>query len=380
MATIFSTLDRISQQLFNRTYGWTGVEIGCHTINLAQVRWTNERWQLAAVWSVEHPKTNSNEPSSSSDEDAFGWLTADEIFENGLASTLQSLENLNSLFHGRYCAATLTDGMIDYRELDLPLGELSESKAMARSEIALETECDLEDLLLDCWELPQCNPRATTTCFGAVSIKKSAALTIARDLLRAGFECQTLDAVPCGMARATSMVVDDETISTLAIDLGYHQATITLVKAGQPLFSRAVRSLGLIPLLERISDSFEISKSDAQTLLFQANSDRTVKGETMDGFTSQLQRELGTYLQAISNEVNRTVQYTSRSHRSATPSQLLLMGTGVQIPCLDQALAERVGLECKTWAIELSENLFGNQPIATYAIAAGLSALAWENV
>ncbi len=380
MGPLFNTLDRFGKQLFKRTYGWTGVEIGCHTINMAQVRRIDERWQLAAVWSVEHPKPDPHESDSvsSSSNETFGWRTIDEIFEHGIATTLECLENLNSLFHGHNCAATLTDGMIDYRELDLPLGEPSESRAMLRSEIALETECELEELLMDCWDLPQCNPRASTSCFGAASIKRSAALLIASDLLRAGFECQTLDAIPCAMARTTSMMVDDESTSTLAVDLGYHQATITLVKAGHPLFSRGVRSLGLISLLERIAGSFEISMSDAQTLLLQSTNDQTAMGAKRDRFTSPLQREMVAFQQAISNEIDRTVQFASRANRSATPSQVLLMGTGVQVPCLDQAIAERVGLNVQSWAIDLSENLFGNQPIATYAIAAGLSALAWE--
>lgn len=377
MATLFPTLNQIRQRLFSQSFGWTGVEVGCHTINMAQVRRIDERWVLAAVWSVKHPKTNSIESAtpSSSKAEKFGWLSKEAIFEHGLAPTLESLENLNSLFQGRYCAATLTDRMIDYRELDLPQVEPTESKAMVRSEIALEVECELEELSIDCWDLPQSKPRASTSCFGAVSIKRSAALMIASDLLRAGFECQTLDAVPCAMARSTSMVVDDESASTLAIDIGYGQATLTLVKAGIPILSRGVRSLGLVTLLEQIAASFDLSWADAQTLLFQSPNDSRAK---TNRFSSPLQQQIIAFLQAIANEIDKTILYVSRSHRSATPNQVLLMGAGARIPFLNQSIEERVGLPTQTWAIDLSENLFGSQPIATFAIAAGLSALAWE--
>ena len=377
MASIFPSLNQIRQRLFNPSFGWTGVEIGCHTINMAQVRRIDERWVLAAVWSVKHPKSNSNESAttSSSRGDKFGWLSKEAIFEHGLTPTLVSLENLNSLFQGHYCAATLTDRMIDYRELDLPSVESTESKAMVRSEIALEVECELEELSIDCWDLPQSTPRAGTSSFGAVSIKRSAALMIASDLLRAGFECQTLDAIPCAMARSTSMVVDDESASTLAIDIGYGQVTITLVKAGIPVLSRGVRSLGLVTLLDQIATSFDLSWADAQTLLFQSPNDSRAK---TNRFSSPLQQQIIAFLQVIANEIDKTVLYVSRSHRSASPNQVLLMGAGARIPFLNQAIEERVGLPTQSWSIDLSENLFGSQPIATFAIAAGLSALAWE--
>lgn len=377
MATLLPTLNQIRQRLFGQSFGWTGVEVGCHTINMAQVRRIEDRWVLAAVWSIKHPKTNSNEAAntSSSRNENFGWLSKEAIFEHGLAPTLKSLEKLNSLFQGHYCAATLTDSMVDYRELDLPLIEPTESKAMVRSEIALDLECELEELSIDSWDLPQTNPRAGTACFGAVSIKRAAALMIASDLLRAGFECQTLDAIPCAMARSTAMIVSDESTSTLAIDIGYGQATITLVKAGIPVLSRGVRSLGLVTLLDQIATSFDLSWADAQTLVFQSPNDFKAKP---NGFASPLQQQVIAFLHAIANEINKTAQYVSRSHRSATPNQVLLMGAGGEIPFLNQAIEERVGLPTQTWAIDLSENLFGSQPIATYAIAAGLSALAWE--
>ena len=375
-------LDRVSHLALHRSYGWTGVEIGCHTINMAQVRKNDGRWQLAAVWSVKHPTPYAMEPiqNASPCDEVFGWFAADAICEHGLAPTLERLENLNSLFHGRDCAATLTDGMIAYRELDLPLSDSAELRSMVSSEIAIESECELEDLSTDCWELPPNRPRAETPCFGAVSLKKSTALMVAKDLLNAGFECQTLDAVPCAMARATSMVVDDNSLSTLAVDLGYHQATVTLVRAGKPLMSRGLRSFGLILLLEQIARSFELSMSDAQTLLFQSPSTRNGSSKGHDEFSNPLQQKLGAFLQSLSNEIDKTIDYTNRAYRSMVPCQLLLMGAGVRIPNVEQAIEVRVGLPTHTWAIDLSENLFGNQNVATFAVASGLSMLAWESM
>ncbi len=380
MRRLFFKLDRIRHHALRRSYGWTGIEIGCHTINMAQVCKIDNRWLLTAVWSIEHttPYPLESIPIASPSDEAFGWLASEEICEYGLAPTLELLENLNSLFHGRDCAATLTDGMIAYRELELPSSDSAETKSMVRSEIALETECELEELSTDCWELPSNRPRAETPSFGAVSLKKSTALLLASDLLNAGFECQTLDAVPCAMARATAMVVEDRDVSTLAVDLGYYQATVTLVVAGKPLMSRGLRSFGLIQLLEQIARTFEISMSDAKTLLFQSPSTRNGNPTEKDEFSNPLQQKLNGFFQSLSNEIDKTIHYANRTYRSITPYQLLLMGAGVRISNIDRAIEARIGLPTHTWAIDLSENLFGNQHVATFAIAAGLSMLAWE--
>jgi Tfp pilus assembly PilM family ATPase len=381
MRQLLSHLDRICDRVFNRSYGWTGVEIGCHAIHMAQVRRIDHSWQLAAVWSVEHPSHCSTESteSSSQDDETFGWLPSESICEKGLDTTLEYLRDLNTLFKGNYCAATLNDGMIDYREMELPQCNPSESLSMVHSEIALESESEMEQLIAGCWQLPNNRPNAITASFGAVSVKRSTAQRIANDLLAVGFECQTLDAVPCAMARATAMVTDDKQVATLAVDIGYKQATITLVHNGQPILSRGIRNLGLLPLIEQIATSFEITLSDSKTLLFQATAGRSVPTDDQDQFTNPLQQVLNQYMHILALEIDKTIEYANRAYRTITASQLLLMGDGCRIPSVQCELASRVGLLTQIWSIDLSSNLFGEQQIASFAIAAGLSALAWED-
>jgi len=379
MRQLFSQLDRLGNRVFNRSYGWIGVDIGCHAIHLAQVRRTESSWQLSAVWSVEHPSTYTTEAAQneSTGEETFAWLTSESICNEGLAQTRDYLRNLNTLFKGRNCAATLNDGMITYREMELPQCDPSESLAIVHSEIAIETESELEELVAGCWQLPS-RPRSITTSYGAASIKESTALLLANDLLSAGFECQTLDAVPCAMARATEMVIEDKQAGTLAIDLGYKQATIALVQAGQPILSRALRNIGLLPFIEQIAKSFELTVSDSQTLLFQFASSRSDSEDCSEQFANPLQQLLNHYLQILSLEIEKTVDFASRTYRTITPVKLLLMGDGARIPSLEHKLASRLGIPTQTWSIERSGNLFGEHHISSFAIAAGLSSLAWE--
>ncbi|MCY3009528.1 MAG: hypothetical protein NTY42_06785 [Planctomycetota bacterium] len=379
MTRNLSITNRLYTRLFSRSDGWIGIEIGCHSIHFAQVRKRENRLQLSAIWSLEHPlnKLPESNKSNSRIDETFGWVTREEMFNSGLARTLET-ENLSSLFLGSHCATTLTDGMIAYRELELPSAIPSEADAMVRSEIAIETDLDMEELVTNCWELPQCDRRTGTFSYGAVSIKKSEASQIASSLLRAGFECQTMDALPCAIARSTAMVVTDPDISTLAIDLGYHQATLTLVKAGRPVLSRELRGLGVVALLDQIADALELSRSDAQILLFQPSGKSVCDGPNTLAFSNPIHQQLSSFFQVLASEIDKTVQFVNRAYRSATTNQLLLMGTGSRIANLERSLEDRTGLPARLWRIDLSDSLFGEQPTSVYAIAAGLSTLAWE--
>ena len=308
--------------------------------------------------------------------EAFGWLTNEELGQHGLAPTRPLFENVNELFQGRKCAATLSDGLIAYRELELPNGNATESRSMIESEIALECERECEELCIESWGLPSSRKNSQTTLVGAVSLDKSLAIGIANDLNRSGFECLALDAPQCAIARATAMVVEDEQAATLAVELGYRQTTLTLVTAGEPLMSRCLTGLGLSRMLEDVAISFGISMGDAQTLLFadiQRHQDST--GNGVQASVMQMARA---FAQSLAMEINRTVSFVHRSNSRLAPRQLILMGEGVQLCGIESSLRERIAIPIDLWAIPHPTHRLSRQQIATYAIASGLSALAWE--
>ncbi len=255
MSSILSSLERVNRRFLKRSYGWTGIEIGCHVIRMAQVMRTDRRWELATVWSVEQetPHDQAFNSAAADFEETFGWISPTVLRSEGLGATLEHFDNLHSLFRGRECAATFSDGVIEYRELELPECVPTEIHSLLQSEVTLESECDFDELLIDYWELPANRPRSTTNSFGVVSLDRSVAISTANDLLRSGFECRVLDAMPCAIARATCMMTGEADSPTLAIDLGYQQTTITLVHHEKPMLTRTARSIGLRPFLEQIA-------------------------------------------------------------------------------------------------------------------------------
>lgn len=384
MNTLFPSLDQVAQQLFQRSVGWTGIEIGCHEIKLAQVSKKGSQWSLSATWSIENPVPFQGEikdlPSlqANRDQEWFGWTEAHDILDEGIAQLLSESDKLNGLFKGKYCAATLSDGMIEYREMDLPVCDPAEARAIVDSEVALEAECEPNELVSDFWKLPKSRSRTETASYAAVSLKSNTAERIALDLLRIGFDCLVMDAVPCASARAIQMMIPEETYTCIAVDLGYGPPTMTLVQNGVPVLTRSLRSCSLISVLKNIAATFEVNLADAQTLLFQSSTFDDTNALNQEGFSNPLRRAIESYLQTLSLEIKKTVQFSDRAFQSITPERIVLMGAGVKIPRIAETLERKTNLLTDFWNIPGSAERFGNQPVGNFAIAAGLSSLAWR--
>lgn len=384
MSTATSLFSQVNTRWFQRSIGWTGVEIGCHEVKMAQVRKLDGGWCLSSCWTIENPIPYTSEVSErvghhpNQIQESFGWMANTDLLENGLIPLFAGAESLNGLFQGKKCAATLNDGMIDYREINLPFSDLDEAYPVVSSEVAFEAECEPNELITDCWRLPKSRSRHELSTYAAVSLKCTAAEQLSTDLLRIGFDCQVIDAVPCAIARATQMMIQDHESITLAVDVGYGQATVTMVQDDEPILTRSLRSCSLISLLEGIARAFEVSLADAQTLLFQSSANDSFRDSGKEGFSNPLRQRSDAFLNALSYEINKTLEYCSRVFQSVTPQRILIMGAGVKIPRITNVLEQKTNLPTHVWCMESTFGPLENRPIGSFAIAAGLSSLAWD--
>jgi Tfp pilus assembly PilM family ATPase len=384
MSTATSLFSQINTRWFQRSIGWTGIEIGCHEVKMAQVRKLDGRWILSSIWTIENPVAYTSIGNecighrSNRIQESFGWMPSTDLLEKGLAPLFTEAESLNGLFQGKRCAVTLNDGMIDYRELDLPFSNLEDAYPVVSSEVAFEAECEQNELITDCWQLPKSRSRHESSTYAAVSLKCAAAEQMSADLLRIGFDCQVIDAVPSAIARATQMMIQDNESITLAIDLGYGQSTVTMVQEDEPVLTRSLRSCSLLSLLEGIARVFEVSVSDAQTLLFQSSANDSFQNSGKEGFSNPLRQRTDVFLNALSFEINKTLEYYSRAFYSVPPQRILIMGAGVKIPGIASVLEQKTNLPTFVWSMESTFGPLESRPLGSFAIAAGLSCLAWD--
>jgi Tfp pilus assembly PilM family ATPase len=382
MSSLLSKVAQLRSKILDRSYGWTGIEVGRHAIQLAQIEKIQGRFRLSAIWTVEHACSKSDEVSESNNvaRGTFAWEQPETLLTNGISElTREQLANLNALFRGRKCSATLNDGLIEYRELELPEASPSESQSMVHSEIAIETSCEFDDILTACWSLPRGNARSSSMSMGAVSIRKSTATQLANQLLSVGFECQTLDALPCAMARALSLMNNEPSAVTMAVDLGYEQATLIVTAGQQLVLTRCLRNQGLVQLLHHISATYDVSLSDAHVLLFQSESRIGGSPTGSNNSLNALHQQINRMLQSLRHEVERTLRFLGRSMGIAPPTQLVVMGAGSAIPNVAKLIEGRLGIPTSPWTMEYGDGENNGVQLSPYAVAAGLSMLAWED-
>jgi Tfp pilus assembly PilM family ATPase len=382
MSSLLSKVAQLRTRIVDRSYGWTGIEIGRHAIQLAQIEKVRGNFRLSAIWTVEHACKSSPDVSESDDipPGNFAWETPETFSKHGIdALTLEQLDNLNALFRGRKCSATLNDGLIEYRELELPEASPSESQSMVHSEIAIETACEFDEIVTACWNLPKGNARSSSVSMGAVSLRKSTAMRLANQLLSVGFECQTLDALPCAMARSLSIMNREPSSVSMAIDLGYEQSTLIVMAGEQLVLTRCLRNQGLLQLLHQIAATYDVSLSDANVLLIQSESKLSSDSLGSNNSLSALHQQINRMLQSLRHEIERTLRYLDRSLGITRPAQLVLMGHGSAIPNIARLMEGKLGIATIPWTMEYRNGEDDSTHLAPFAVAAGLSLLAWED-
>jgi Tfp pilus assembly PilM family ATPase len=370
----------------HRGWGWIGIDMSPYHVHLAQLRQVTGSFRLARAWSIDQPNVSTSVEESgetAGDEaarsglDDFAWLDPVQLAEIGLGPLASQLSQVGQLFRGRQAAVTLSDGWVDYRELELPELEHDELQQILQSEILLESEAEEMELVTALWELQGGRKTPGMLNFGTVAIAASSSRRLAHDLHRLNLECQVLDALPCCQARAVGIGQAEAVSSVLAVDIGYRQVTMTLVRDAQPMMSRCLRQLGLGSALQRVAGSMQIPIRDANTLLFHRldgdfQHPAAQAGDPLQPLRHRLIQQLG-------DEVVRTCGYIQRCLPACQPLQIQVMGGGSQLPGLAGALESRSNIPTCIWSIDSDEQVPEQIPLGTLAVACGLSALAWES-
>lgn len=363
------------------------MDIGCHEIRLAQVEQVDHRLALSQSWAFVYPSNVNNNRIASTIhgnvtlDERFAWLPEEQFTEQGLERVQVGLKQLHRIFAGNFCAVTLNDGLMSYREVELPRASDDEMQSMARSEILLDGTSNEEELLTECWELigSSANNRSTAV-LGTVSLNHGVSQRVADSLLNADWECRVLDSVPCALARASTLLPDYENgESILSIDIGYAQTVILLSVDGQPGMMRCLRNFGLRNLIETVAEAFQITMADALLLLMHgenAEADSAERGSTGE---QPLDAFLAPFVSNLYNEIDRTNYYIERSDGTLFPNRIVLSGAAMESRSITRTLLSDHEAALQLWRMPTVQEM-SPERLATYAISAGLSSIRWEGV
>jgi type IV pilus assembly protein PilM len=349
----------LSRWLARNERGWIGVDIGSRAIKLAQVERKGGRHHIAARWTL---------------VEGDGLLTREKLGSGELAVRSKPIASLARMFRDRRCAAVIPMAAMDLRSLSIPAATPQEQRQMVAEELAADLAIEPEKLAFDFWKNRNVGQSSDLVEVTAMALPQEIAAKTATDLLQAGLECQTLDVLPCAIARAVELCDPQQANeAAIAIDLGYQSPLLVLVQQGQPLYCRALRGGGVQSMMQPLEQSLGISPAECHQLLLRWGIGQ--QADAAAGLAGAMMRLLSEPVDCLLSEIQRTIGFIAQQFTASPPKRIWLLGGGAAIRHLPEYLASHLGLPVQPWSIDADRREAAD---AQYAVAAALSILTWE--
>lgn len=348
--------------------GWIGVDIGTHTVKLAQVERRGGRVQLSEALVVRR-----REPW----QDA--GIAAPPVADSG--EEMRAGISLGSGFAGRKAAVALTMTLCDVRSLNVPEEPVDQWRESIRRELDTASGWGNEAREFDFWPIDlgtEKSPNPENVI--AASISQEWAHQVTKDLSAAKLTGEVLDILPLSLARAIELAAPGSSKAPVAaVDWGYRRATFCVVLNGRPVFVRCLRDASFSTVLAALCQSLSISNEEAQKLLTERGLPAPSTGNVDD-----LQEVIGEVasqpLQVFAEELERTMTYLRQQRRGLTPQRIVLFGGGAAIRNIGPHLSAKMETDVAPWTLDGNQNSVGRNhlPLPLLGSAVALSALAWE--
>ncbi len=356
----------------SRRFGWIGIDVGTHTVKLAQsVRdGASVRLHRAAV--IQRPTS---------------WRGDDRL---ALEQPITSYAEIRAAlecggFEGRDAICTLPMNACQLRSLNVPPGNDQERRTMIADELADDWSDLRHPMEFDFWETEPTQSEKNSDSFN-VSVLATSRLWISqvwRDCRRSGLDCWAVDGLPLAMARSVGFAGGfGGGRRALAVDWGFSNTTLCIVGENRPLYNRRVHDCAFGRVLDAIMNVFDVTIDEAQYL---------VESEGVFPPDGELQRDLQTAqaltraasstLDELVRQIGRTLQFTEMQRRHLQPAEIWLMGGGASMKNIGPFLAQALSLPVHIWSLAPESASIDSEAASRAAVfgnAAALSALPWR--
>ena len=333
---------------------------------LAQVERDGKGYRITARWSI---------PS----EAGCSLIDAATDENNQLAFAPQ-FQQARGMFRGRSVAAAVPARLTTHRSLDVPAGDIEELRRMVHEEIEADSAPGAVERCIDFWPTPKpANANAAMTQLSILDIDREVSLRIAQNLKNAALDCRILDGLPCALARAVQMCDIDRTERpTAIIDFGYSSTVFVVAVNGSPQFTRVLRGCGLDALVGPVQKCMPLTASESLQLVRRIGVAPSDFDPRTDSASQVIHQLLSGPISMLMGEIARTLVYLQHSIPELLPDRLMLCGGGSSLPNLVARFAGETGLDVVGWKMSMTEPHLASQDDSLFAVAAALSALAWE--
>lgn len=365
-------------QLGNKL-GWIGVDLGTHTVKLAQAVRTRDGVRLCHAAVVQRPSSWPAGDALAVDEPDSSWPEIQAALECGG-------------FRGRNAACVLPMNVCELRGLKVPQGDVSERRAMIASELADDAGEESGAVEFDYWELGGEKGIETADGFNVnvMTVTRPWIDKVASDCQQVQLDCWAVDGAPLAMARAIALAAPARSSDRiLVVDWGFSNTTLAIVAKGRPLYARRLHDCNFRNGLAAIQDSLGVTLDHAQHLVdlhgvAAANTDATVI-RAADSDEQEIQRAVSDALadtvQALAEEITRTLRFLESQRRFQHPTALWMLGGGASVRNVGPYLAAAVRLPVSIWGLPVetsAESIAQGRQAALFGTACALSALAWR--
>ncbi len=353
--------------------GWIGIDVGSHSVKIAQLEISGGQKQIAEAVVIPIPKSEVS--------------TVDVLRNGWLARTLRDELSHRHGFKGRKVACGLSMSVTEFRSMNIPPGSIAERREMIAQELSESGDFSSAAIEFDFWD-GYCNPADVSSSEAPVnvlSVPIDVATQLAQAIQGAVLHCQVLDGGPFALARSIELMGHEVAAGqpVAVLDWGHRGAHLALIVNGQPVFSRLLKDCGVGALVVAVRRELGLSMEEAHQLLSTCGvpnplSDRaehTELQELVDDYSGEL-------FDHLLGELEKTLSYLRMQRAELIPAELWLIGGGATIRNVEAKLCFEMGMPVKRWqphcrpsaSIGLESN-----PVELFAQAAALSELGWTS-
>ena len=357
---------RLSQR-----YGWIGVDVGTHTVKLAQTVRDGASVRLHQAAVIQRTTSWTGEDGLALEQPITSYPEIRSALECGD-------------FEGRDAICALPMNACQLRSLSVPPGSDQERRTIIADELAEDWAELRNPMEFDFWETEPGRTEKGTDSFN-VNVVATSRLWISqvwRDCRRSGLDCWAIDGLPLAMARSTGLAGGFAGgRRALVVDWGYSNTTLCIAGEDRPLYSRRVHDCAFGRVLDAIMNVFSLTLDEAQYLVEAEGI--AVDGETCaDLPTAQaIAAAAAGTLDELVRQISRTLQFTEMQRRHLQPAAVWLMGGGASMKNIGPYLTEALSLPVHIWSLPPEAEPIpcaAGSRAAVFGNAAALSALAWR--
>jgi Tfp pilus assembly PilM family ATPase len=363
-------------------YGWIGADFGARVVKVAQLVRSDGEVRLAgcaaiplelpqAVGAAEAGSGPTWSAAPRGDAPATAWRGGEQ-----LGDAARAARELAEGLRGKAAAAAVSMRDCEVHLADLATADESPRRLgeATRSLLADVARTPLEALVFDAWPAGDAGAARSSKRY-VLTLLRASSDAAAEAVRECGWRCRAIDAQPWAAARALALSSEaDPDRGDALLDWGASGAVLTWAARGVPLHARPLKRAALARIFAELETRLGLFPEESRQLL--ANPD--LPSATQGGL--RLAAEIVRHgLAEVAEEIRRTLVYWRTLSRGGSPQGIVLAGGGALLPGAVDALATSLALPVRAWDLPRCEA--GEQGPATslFAVAAGLSALAWED-